>query len=447
MRLPFPFTLSVRTAPRASAGGPPWLVAALYLLIAAGSILRVQSVWTHNPMDHIWSDPERYWDQAKEPLTPSPLAIFDPPVYQAWLSVVQRFTQGLPGLVALYAAALSLAAPWCWYRFLREAAASRTLALAGWAALSLLPTWIGIYCYFMSETLFLPLLGASLWMTVRADRKRTVPSFLTMVAFWLVTGLTRGIAIPLAAAAALLVWVRHPQRLKSALTSGLLALAILAPLSYRNYHFYSLWAPYGNGWLNRIYAESGSRDIQLHFQRGGATWLYGFGSPSIDTHPLAPFSAWTSHRIGTAQVAVDFDAGLRDWKYALRASAQQGRARWRLHGENLIFLFFGDSWPDNNPGYFIGRLANASRWLWAPVLLGLLAASAVLWRDTLARPLLPAVIALWLLFQAWILLVPNEGRYRKPAEGLFVAQIVVLADQVAARRRRPNPEAAPAAAV
>src|ERR1035437_69804 len=119
------------------------------------------------------------------------MALFDPLVYQTWLSIVQRVTMGIPGLVAVYAAALSVATPWFWYRFLSETLDSKTLALAGWAALGLLPTWIGIYSYFMSETLLLPLIGLSLWMTLRAKRRLTLQTFLAMVAIWLITGLTR----------------------------------------------------------------------------------------------------------------------------------------------------------------------------------------------------------------------------------------------------------------
>ena len=412
----------------------PWLRWVLYGLIAIGCGLRVYNVWIHNPLDHIWSDPQRYWDHAKEPLTPSPMSVFDPVVYQTWLGMVQKLTLGLPELIAIYATLLSLATPWCWYRFLREALASRTLALAGWAVLSILPTWIGIYSYFMSETLLLPLIGLSLWMTLRADRKRTVAAFLTMVALWMVTGLTRGIAIPLAAAAAGLVWLGYAQKIRTALLSVLLAGAVLLPLSFRSHHFVYLWAPYGNGWLTKIYAESGCREIELRFEREGAKWSYGFTSPIVDEQPFAPLSDWKSGRTGTVNVFVDFTQGTRDWAASLAATAQHGAARWRLHGENLAYLFFGQSWPDDNQEYFMGRMANLSRWLWAPFFVALVGLGCWRWRDTLARPLLPAVILIWFLFQGWMLVAVNEGRYRKPLEGLLVAQALVFADRA---RRRP----------
>lgn len=410
----------------------------LYALIILGCGLRLFNVIAHNPMDHLWSDPQRHWDHAREPLTPSPMALFDPPVYQTFLSIVERFTMGIPGLVALYVSALSLLGPWCWFRFLRETLASRNVALAGWAVLSLLPTWIGIYSYFMTETLFLPALGASLWLTARARRKNDFPSFMAMVAMWTVCGLTRPIAVPAAGLLAAWIWLFHPEKLKTAVWSVLLAVAIMAPIAVRNYSFYRIWAPYGNGWINKIYATSGARTIELHFTQRGAYWVYGFGSPSIDTHPLAPLSDWTSSRAGTVVVNVDFDKGSRDWEKAYEKNALHGAALWRLRAENLVFLFFGDSWPDNNPAYAMGYLSNVIRWIWAPFFLVLAAATVLQWRVILARPFLPVAIATWIFLQGALLVVPNEGRYRKPMEGLFVAWALTLVDARLQQRRKPQ---------
>ncbi len=408
---------------------------ALYALILVGCALRVYNAIEHNPMDHIFSDPQRHWDHAKEPLTPSPMAIFDQPVFQIWLSGVQKFTLGIPALIAAYTVALSLLTPWCWYRFLRETLSSKTLALVGWAALALLPTWIGIYSYFMTETLFLPALGLSLWMTMRAKRRACLKTFLLMVIAWTFCGLTRGIGLPLAGVAGLWVWLWHPQKLRTALWSAALLIAVLTPLAIRNYTFVKLWAPHGNGWLNKIYVESGARVIQLHLCRDGAVWLYEFGSPSIDSQPLTPFSDWTSLRSGTVEVFVDFNHGAADWKEAHAKTAKHGAERWRLHVENIVFLLFGNSWPDNNEDYFIGRLANQSRWLWAPFLLVVLTLCLLRAKEIGSRPLLPLVLATGLFFQGWLLLVPNEGRYRKPFEGLLLAQALVLADLSRTRRQ------------
>jgi len=424
-------------APQPRFVAPSPLQVVLYVLILLGCVLRVYNVIEHNPVDpaHLFSDPQRHWDHAKEPMTPSPMAIFDQPVFQIWLSVVQKFTLGIPALIAAYAAALSLLTPWCWYRFLRETLSSKTLALAGWAALALLPTWIGIYSYFMTETLFLPALGLSLWLTLRAKRRPTLTTFMTMVIVWTFCGLTRGIGLPLAAIAGLWVWIGHPRKIATIGYSLIFAVVVLTPLAVRNYTFVKLWAPHGNGWLNKIYVESGARVIQLHLSHNGAGWIYGFGSPSIDSLPFTPFSNWTSKRSGTIDVFIDFSNGAADWKAAHEKSAKHGAERWQLHVENIVFLLFGDSWPDNNAEYFIGAMANLSRWLWAPVLLGVIIFSTWQIKSVCSRPLVALVLGTTLFFQGWMLLVPNEGRYRKPLEGLLIAQVLVLADLSLARRK------------
>lgn len=418
----------------------------LYALIALGCALRIYNVIVHNPVDHLWSDPQRHWDHASQPLVPSPMALFDPPAYQTWLSILQRVTMGIPGLVAAFVAALSIITPWCWYRFLRETLTSRTLALTGWATLALLPTWIGIYSYFMTETLLLPLIGLSLWMTRRAQRRPTLATFLAMVTLWLITGLTRGVTIPLAGVACALVWFQHPQKLRTALYSILILATTLTPLAIRNHHFLYLWAPHGNGWLTRIYAESGKREILLHLQREGARWEYGFTSPMMDERLFAPLSEWKSSRTGTVNVSVDLKHGSQDWAASLKQNAQTNERRWQLRAENIAYLFQGNSWPDNNREYFMGRLANLSRWLWFPLFLVITVLSAWQWRACLEKPLLPLLIATWFFFQAWLLVSVNEGRYRKPVEGLLIAQACILAEAYCRNKRKGDstPAADPA---
>jgi hypothetical protein len=429
--------------------------AVLCALILLGCGLRIYNAIAHNPIDHLWSDPQRHWDHASKPLEPSPMALFDPPVYQTWLSIVQRITMGIPGLVAVYAAALSVATPWFWYRFLRETVDSRTVALAGWATLTLLPTWIGIYSYFMTETLLLPMIGLSLWMTRRAQRRPTLQTFLAMVVAWLFTGLTRGVTIPLAGIACALVWLCHPQKLRTTLWSSLILAATLTPIAIRNYSFLYLWAPHGNGWLTRIYAESGRREILLHFVRDGARWEYGFTSPMVDEKPFdftydwndsslrgwreCPSflrSDWKSSRTGTVDVYVDFTHGSRDWAKSLEQNALVGSSRWKLRAENITYLLQGRSWPDNNRAYFMGWLANLSRWLWIPFFAAVILFSAWKWRCCLEKPLLPLLIATWFFFQAWLLVSVNEGRYRKPVEGLLIAQTCILVDHICRARQK-----------
>jgi hypothetical protein len=398
----------------------------LYLLIAAAYGLRAWQVFQYNPMQHLWSDPLRHWTHAGEILQTGPMAFFDPIGYQLWLSIVQRITHGDPLTMGFYVVALSWVTPWVWYRAFRSLSIGRSLRLVGWAVLAWLPSWVAIYSYFMTETLFLPMLGWSIWATARAERKQTAQAFGVAVLVWTLTALVRGIAAPMAAAALLPVWLRQSGKLQKALVGVLIAGFLLGPIGYRNYQNVGLWSPFGNAWLNRIYAVSGKKAIQMKLVKNGAFWIYGYGSPSIDEKLFSSVSDWTSRREGQIDIAIDLTQGETGWAQAYRRHALQ-RTGW-LYWENILYLFFGPSWPDNDPAQSIANLQTASRWMWAPLSLGAVLWSVKDWRGCRARPSIWILMAVWFCFQGLTLLTVNEGRYRKPFEGLLIAQLLLLAD-------------------
>ncbi len=409
-----------------------WL---LYLLIAAGSVVRFREVFLIHPLDQLYSDPGRHWEHAKQTLSPAPWQLIDPPIFQMWVSLVQKWSMGSRLLVGVYAGCLSVLTPWTWYLFFRESLRSKTLALAGWAALACLPSWIAIYGYLMTETLFLPLMGLSLWQTRVAEREKTVGRFCGMVALWVVTGLTRGIAVPLGGMAAGLVWLRHPYKIRTAACSLLVVVAMVVPFAIRNHDFLGVWSPIGTGWPSQVYTESGRKEIHLDLTRNGAYWTYGFGSPSLYTKPLAPLSNWESKRSGRVDVSIDLAKGAADWKAAYDRNVVRGWERARLRLENVIFVMLGPSWPDTDARSRVAMAANGMRWIWAPLFLGVLVMAAVRFRVTLRRPLVPVLIVVWFVFQGVSLLAVNEGRYRKPLEGLLVAEVLALLDSAAFLRR------------
>jgi hypothetical protein len=182
------------------------------------------------------------------------------------------------------------------------------------------------------------------------------------------------------------------------------------------------------GHLAAIYAMSGKQEIILNIQRGGG---YGFGSPSMDAPIFEPLSDWTSRRRGQVFVQVDFDKGWEDWQKAFDRIQMTWRDALWITGENLAFLFFGPSWPDNNPERLLDRINIEMRWIWAPALL-----AAIIWililRKRLRRQwLLPSLILAWFIVQGVLPIAVNEGRYRKPYEGLIIAQFILL---IAAKR-------------
>ncbi len=393
-----------------------------YWLIAAGSVIRVAYIFTYNPLDHIFSDPQRHWEQGTDVLRRDLMSLTDPIGYQMYLGVLAKLSVKLPELVAFYTSLLALLGAWCWYRFLRELQGNKTLALAGWAFLTLLPSWTAIYAYFMQETLLIVLLGAALWATWRCRRKADVASFSAMVFFWVAAGLTRGIAIPLAAVACSWLWYTQESKVKKAVYSTAILLFILGPLTARTYPLVHHFAPHGMGQLNVVYAQSGKKVIEVNVIDVGR-WI--FGSPSTGAKPFAPFSDWMTQRTGTVEAEVNFNKGKGGWRPALDQVQMSLSDYLWITKENLIFLFFADSWPDMRAGRLIDDLSSIMRWLWAPLFIFALIVVIKDRKKLRGQWLLTAVIAVWFVVQGLIPIAINEGRYRKPLEGLLAAQVVL----------------------
>jgi hypothetical protein len=408
---------------------------ALGLLVGACAY-RIWLVFTFNPMDALSSDPGRHWTFGTRPLDTQPLAAIDPFGYHVYIAVLAKITAGSQILIAYWTALLSLAGPWLWYRFFRELLPSRDWALAGWLVLAALPSWSAIYSYFMQETLMLPLLGAALWATWRCRRKQDTGSFVVAAAVWMLAGLTRGICIPLAAVAMSWLWLVQEDKLRKAGYSMILLVAVLAPLAGRSWYMVRQISPHGVAAMNMLYAKSGAASFSIDFTRQGGAghWPIRFMSPAVLRPPFEPLSDWDTRRLGHVHFEIDLDAGRRDW-----IAARDSLPPWTpaslatLTADNLILLFFSESWPDTNRERQIGRANYWLRWIWAPLtLLCLIWAVAARARER--ERLLPALLLTWILFQGLVPLAVNEGRYRKPFEGLLVAQCLLLASASAKRR-------------
>jgi len=403
----------------------------LYVLVVAGEGVRLALPFLVNPLDHLWSDPGRWWDYAtKTGIETPPLALIDPVFYQAWLSFVAKLTLDVPELVAAYTGILSAVTPWVWYRFFRELLPDdKRLALVGWAVTAWLPSWIGIYSYFMTETLLLPLLGLSLWLSWRSMRKGTSSAFLWASLVWALTGLTRGIAAPIAVAVMAFVWPRQKRRWLDAAAMTLLVGSVLVFSGYRSYAKSGTFSPLGQPYMNEVYAKSGKAEIRVNYYSSrfpNLGYSYGFSSPSINNAILAPLSDWVTSRQGTVGVAIDLENQRRDWTAALAAVEKRVPSDIGLRLENLVLLLIGPSWPDENPAHLFERLGTWMRFVWLPILaLGLF---TVLRPGVIASPgNRPLVLALlvWTTVQGFSLMAVNEGRYRKPGEGLMIAALLV----------------------
>ena len=399
---------------------------------ALGGLLLLRLLYPHfnSPLHHLFSDPQRHWDNGVNFLHPSIMGSGDPFLYQLWLFLLTRVPDN-QALVETMTGVLCAAMPYGWYRALKELM-PRLPALCGAIVIGLVPGFLGIYAYFMNETLLLTLGGFAFWATFRAQRKRTTGAFLLACVLWLAAGFTRSMALPLGLVCLLSVWLPQPQpqRLRRAAAGLVVLLVFLVPAGLHgreNLHFF---APFGNPYLNHIYAISGRKEIAIDL---GPLGHYGFGCPSFYNPTFYPFSDWTTSRTGTVAIAVDTAAGRSGWvREEQRVAAEQAFPRWRIAAESLAYLALGQAWPDNDRTTVLGWLTVWTRWLWPPLIL-LVAVAAARRRFSGPEWLLPlcalGMTAYFLVQQQGVL----EARFRKPLDPLYVAAAVILARRAVSR--------------
>ncbi len=375
-----------------------------------------------SPLAHLFSDPARHWSNGARFLVPDLIGAGDPFLYQLWIYLLRSLSDDDPPSIVLACGLLCAAMPYGWYRALRELL-PRAQALTGGLIIGLVPAFIGIYAYFMTETLLLTLTGFAFWATFRAARKRTAGAFALASALWVCALFTRSIALPMAALCLATLWVTQRQRLAKAATA-LAAFAIVAlPAGLHARATLGFFAPLGNLYLSQIYSASGKHDISID---AGALGGWGFGTPSFYNPTFYPFSDWTTDRRGTVAIRIDVSRGRATWiEEKQRVQAARTFPWWRQYRENLLYLLFGQSWPDNDPNSLSGLATVWTRWLWPPLML--MVACGVVRRGFRGREWLLPACALGMLLS---LAVQRdgiiEGRYRKPIDPLLVAAAIVL---------------------
>ncbi|MFI5284503.1 MAG: hypothetical protein ACHQ0J_15470, partial [Candidatus Dormibacterales bacterium] len=218
----------------------------------------------NSPLNHVFSDPGRHWENAQRFLHPSIMGSNDPFAYQLWLYLLQGVAHGDAPTVLLGCGLLCAAMPYGWYRALRELR-PRAPALGGALLIGLIPESISIYAYFMTETLLLTLLGFCFWLTLRAFRKRSLTAFALACALWVCAAFTRTVAAPMALGCVLLLWATQPQRPAKALVALALGCALAIPAGLHARANLGFFAPVGNLYFNEIYHNSGTRDIAVNY--------------------------------------------------------------------------------------------------------------------------------------------------------------------------------------
>jgi SAM-dependent methyltransferase len=375
-----------------------------------------------SPLTHVFSDPARHWANGARFFMPDLIGAGDPFLYQLWIYLLRLVSQGDQASVALGCGMLCAAMPYGWYRALRELL-PRAQALTGGLIIAVIPAFIGLYAYFMTETLLLTLTGFAFWATFRAARKRTLAAFALASALWVCAIFTRSIALPMGALCLATLWITQRQRLGKAMVA-LAAFCLLAlPAGLHARSTLRFFAPLGNLYLSEIYSASGKHDISID---AGALGGWGFGTPSFYNPTFYPFSKWTTDRAGTAYITIDVSRGRASWLEEKQRIESLRTFPWRRqYEENLIYLLFGQSWPDNDPNSLSGFASVWTRWLWPPLML--VVAWGVWRRGFGGREWLLPACALGMLLS---LAVQRdgiiEGRYRKPIDPVLVAAAIVL---------------------
>jgi hypothetical protein len=394
----------------------------LKFAIVIAYLVRIYVCFQHNPCDYLFSDPKRHWLNGERFSHPDLMGASDPILYQIYIFLLRAITEDNRFLIAAASAILSLLMPWFFYRASRELGFRKNAALLAWALIAWTPSLFVIYHYCMMETLLLPFVGASLWMSGRFLRKGTAGSFFATSALWTLSCLTKQTVLPLALVCIGWIWWQRSRSFGLLLSTGAACIVLLIPSALRSQNRLGFPAPFGNPWLTMIQHRSGDKTIRIQFKNG--TW--GFSSPSCYIQPLLPLSFWAMQRAWTdseISVTVDPAKGASDWKSAyqnLHVTPQQ----WITQlGENFLLFLFAPSWPDCNENEWDGWLSYISRWMWAPIIFFVLDCNI---RQFFIKriDLLPLAVTTFILFLAFQNVVTTEGRYRKPLEPLLLMNFV-----------------------
>jgi hypothetical protein len=399
---------------------------------AFGALLlaRLLFPYFNSPLTHLFSDPMRHWSNGERFLNPDLIGAGDPYLYQLWIYLVRTASAGSDAAVLLSCGVLCAAMPYGWYRALKELL-PRSQALTGALIIGLVPGFTGIYAYFMNETLLLALTGFAFWLTLRAWRKDNLAAWTLACAAWTCAGFTRIVALPMAVLCLGSVWLAQEERFEKALIAATAVLVLAVPAGLHAQQRLGFFAPFGNLYEQQIQSLGGKLSFSLDC--GAAGW-WTFGSPSFYNPTFYPFSSWTTDRRGTVAVKIDLARGRAGWVEARDQAARESPiSSWQRHKEYLLYLLFGQSWPDSDPGTLSGLLTLWTRWLWPPVML-YVAWGALRGRFRGREWLLPACALGVLLLLALQSTTIIEGRYRKPIDPILVAAAIILHNRT---RRKP----------
>lgn len=393
-------------------------------------LLRFLYPFYMHPMRKIANDWGRHLDNGVFFFSlPTFMGGVDPKLYQLWLYGLNALSGGNAYVFAAGTGLLAAAMPYVWYKAAGEVFRPKTALLIG-IAIAACPSFITIYSFFMSETLLLVTFGLALWKTLRAARKKNLPSFNMAVLCWVLALHSRMVVLPVAVLAVVWLFYYQKEKLRAAGCAAAIVLLITIPAAIQSYRSLHIYVPFQFTTLNEIYYKSGatthSYDIIGNPFGGRIAWT----SPSFFENPLDPLLPFhTARRTASNHSVIDVTQGSRDWDAALAQAEANYTWTMFFHNlyENAVYFVFGSSWPDSakQTPYMLARLNYHLRWLFSALLLYTLAvAPSVRTDEKKAFLLLAAWVMIVSLLVQWMGVM--EGRYRKPLEPLLIVCLCIM---------------------
>jgi len=228
------------------------------------------------------------------------------------------------------------------------------------------------------------------------------------------------------------LWLPQSQKGLKAAVGVALLLAFAVPSGLHARLGLQYFAPFGNLYINQIYAKSGMHDFTVDF---GGQEYWTFGSPAFYNPTFYPFSYWTTDRVGTFNMIIDPAQGSASWAAEDERAAREDQfPAWKAFRDNALYLLLGQVWPNNDMSTVSGWLSVWSRWLW-PIVFAAVAFGAVKRWFHGYDWLLPTCALGMLLFFVVQQGAVMEGRYRTPIDPVFVASALVMTQRYALKRQ------------
>lgn len=393
------------------------------------NVLRFCWPFIHNPLDWLFSDPSRHFNNGFDTKCEDLCTMLNAPGYEFYLQSIFRFTYKDHTLVALCCGLLSISTPYFWYRWMRELTRDKTISLLGYALLSYLPSWNHVYGFFFDTTLLLPLIGAGLWLTWRAERKGTWGPCLLAASVCGMACCTKASAIPMLVIPWFWVAYKFAPRLGKMKAAKIAATCLiimgcfygLGPLKVYTHCGAAVLLP--DGLFNKVYFECGKKEIMLtswYFRDGGVfCQVNGWGSTSPSYPPFYPFSKWKTVRQGQYKFVVDYTHG-RDYTVPINMSL---RDRLYFTFENIIFFFFEYQWPEDSnwDAPFPLNADTMVRFICLPMFIFMLIATIRAGKRQTFMNIYFMIVTMVFMFQQTCIM---EGRYKKPWDGFAIVAVL-----------------------